>query len=141
MKIALGADHAGFRLKETVKNFLLKKGHEVFDYGTTSEDAVDYPDFIRPAAQAVAYGQCDRAVVLGGSGNGEAMVANRIHGVRCALCWNIETAKLARRHNNANVISLGARMMSEETALDIVKAWLETDFEGGRHLNRIRKID
>jgi ribose 5-phosphate isomerase B len=113
----------------------------VTDFGTHSNAPVDYPLFIRPVAEAVASGQFERGVVLGGSGNGEAMVANRSRGIRCALCWNAESARLARQHNDANVISLGQRMMSPETALELVKIWLETPFEGGRHQKRIELID
>jgi ribose 5-phosphate isomerase B len=141
MKIAIGSDHAGFRYKETIKQLLTELGHAVHDFGTDSEEPVDYPLFIRPVALAVARGEAERGVVLGGSGNGEAMVANRVKGVRCALCWNIETARLARQHNDANMISLGERMITEEVALDIVRTWLETPFEGGRHLRRIQLID
>jgi ribose 5-phosphate isomerase B len=141
MKIALGSDHAGFRYKELIKKFLLDQGHDVKDFGAFSEETVDYPDFVRPAAAAVSRGECDRAVVLGGSGNGEAMVANRQKGVRCALCWNLESARLGRLHNNANAISIGQRMVDGQTALDIVKVWLETLFEGGRHQRRIELID
>ncbi len=141
MKIAIGSDHAGFKYKEMIKRLLLDLGHEVADFGTDSEEPVDYPLFVRPAAQAVASSEAERGVVLGGSGNGEAMAANRIKGVRCALCWNVETARLARLHNDANVISLGQRMLSEETALEIVRVWLETPFEGGRHRRRIQLLD
>ena len=137
MKIAIGSDHAGFRYKEAIKAYLAEGSHEVVDFGTDSEESSDYPRFIRPAAEAVASGDCERGIVLGGSGNGEAMVANRVAGVRCALCWNRESAELGRRHNNANVISIGQRMVSIETALDIVKTWLETPFEGGRHQARL----
>lgn len=141
MKIAIGSDHAGFNYKEKIKQFLGDLGHEVEDFGTNSEESVDYPVFIRPVALAVASGNAERGVVLGGSGNGEAMVANRIKGVRCALCWNVESARLARQHNDANVISLGQRMMSEQVALEIVRTWLDTPFEGGRHVRRIQLID
>ena len=141
MKIAIGSDHAGFIYKEKIRQFLHDQGHEVIDFGTSSEAPVDYPLFIRPVAEVVAAGQCDRGIVLGGSGNGEAMVANRSRGVRCALCWNEESARLGRRHNDANVLSLGQRMMSLETALEIVRIWLETPFEGGRHQRRIDLID
>src|SRR6266540_1067700 len=141
MKIAIGSDHAGFAYKEKIKALLASLGHEVTDFGTNSEESVDYPLFIRPVALAVARGEAERGVVLGGSGNGEAMAANRIKGVRCALCWNVETARLARQHNDANIISLGQRMMSEEDALKIVRVWLETGFEGGRHLRRIQLLD
>jgi ribose 5-phosphate isomerase B len=145
MKIGIGSDHAGYRYKEEIRRFLAEAGHEVRDFGTDSEEPVDYPAFIRPVAEAVAAGQVERSIergiVLGGSGNGEAMVANRVRGVRCALCWNAESARLGRQHNDANMISLGQRMMTLETALEIVRIWIETPFEGGRHLRRIRMID
>ncbi len=141
MKIAIGSDHAGFRYKEAIKRLLNELGHAVDDFGTDSEEPVDYPLFIRPVALAVARGEADRGVVLGGSGNGEAMVANRVKGVRCALCWNIKAARLARQHNDANMVSIGQRMITEEVALEIVRTWLETPFEGGRHLRRIQLID
>ena len=141
MRIAIASDHAGFRYKEAIRSFLEEIGHEVVDHGTDSEESVDYPLLIRPAAEAVASGECERGIVLGGSGNGEAMVANRVRGVRCALCWNVESAELGRRHNDANVISIGQRMVTEETALAIVRTWLETPFEGGRHAQRIAQID
>src|SRR5712691_8646050 len=141
MKIAIGSDHAGFRYKETIKQLLTESGHAVDDFGTDSEEPVDYPLFIRPVAEAVARGETERGVVLGGSGNGEAMAANRVKGVRCALCWNVASARLARQHNDANIISLGQRMISEEEALEIVRVWLETDFEGGRHVRRIQMLD
>jgi ribose 5-phosphate isomerase B len=141
MKIAIGSDHAGFQYKEKIREFLEGLGHGVTDFGTHSEAAVDYPVFIRPVAEAVARGEFERGIVLGGSGNGEAIVANRVKGIRCALCWNAESARLARQHNDANVLSLGQRMMSAETALEIVRIWLETGFEGGRHQGRIDLID
>ena len=141
MTIAIGSDHAGFRYKEAIKHLLTHLGHTVIDKGTDSETPVDYPRFIRPVAQAVALGEAERGVVLGGSGNGEAMMANRIKGIRCALCWNEESARLGRQHNNANVISLGQRMMTEDIALQIVRIWLDTPFEGGRHQARIEELD
>lgn len=141
MTIAIGSDHAGFRYKEAIKQLLTDLGHTVVDKGTDSQAPVDYPRFIRPVAEAVATGEVERGIVLGGSGNGEAMMANRIKGVRCALCWNEESARLGRKHNNANVISLGQRMMTEEMALQIVRIWLETPFEGGRHQKRIDELD
>ena len=141
MKIALGTDHAGYRYKEKVKELLHSLGHEVVDFGTFSDEAVDYPKFIRPAAEAVVRGECERAIVFGGSGNGEAIAANKVRGVRCALCWNEEVAKLSRQHNDANVLSLGERVIPEETALAIVRVWLTTDFEGGRHANRIAQLE
>ena len=141
MKISLGTDHAGFRHKEAVKTLLTSLGHEVVDFGTDNEEAVDYPVFIRPAAEAVARGQCDRGIVFGGSGNGEAMVANRIRGVRCGVGWNVHSAQMTRRHNDANVLALGERMVPFELALEIVQAFLREPFEGGRHIARLAKID
>src|ERR1700748_2071724 len=141
MKIAIASDHAGFLYKEKIKQFLAEAGHEGVGLGQDSEEPVDYPLFIRPTAEAVARGDCERGIVLGGSGNGEAIVANRVKGVRCALCWNVETARLGRQHNDANCISIGERMVTLETALEIVKVWLETPFEGGRHVRRIALID
>ncbi|HEY5892348.1 MAG TPA: ribose 5-phosphate isomerase B [Chthoniobacterales bacterium] len=141
MKIAIGTDHAGFHYKEAIKVHLAGLGHEVHDFGTYSPESVDYPKFIRPVAEAVAAGEYERGIVLGGSGNGEAITANRTRGIRCGLCWNVESAILTRKHNDANVLSLGERMMTEETALKIVDTFLATEFEGGRHLARIRQID
>lgn len=135
--IALGCDHAGFSYKEAIKEHLQTKGYQTKDFGTFSVESVDYPDFIRPAAEAVSEGLCDFGIVLGGSGNGEAIAANKVAGVRCALCWSVETAKLAKQHNDANVISIGERQISLELTLSIVDAWLESNFEGGRHLRRI----
>jgi ribose 5-phosphate isomerase B len=141
MKIALGTDHAGFQYKEKVKALLISLGHEVKDCGTFNEDPVDYPVFIRPAAEAVARGECERAIVFGGSGNGEAMTANKVHGVRCALCWNEEVARLSRQHNDANVLSLGQRVIPDDVALKIVRVWLDTAFEGGRHVKRVAMLN
>jgi ribose 5-phosphate isomerase B len=141
MKIALGSDHAGFEYKEAIKAWLAAQHHQVQDFGTSGSAPVDYPDFIRPAAEAVARGECERAIVLGGSGNGEAITANKVRGIRCALCWSEETARLARQHNDANALSIGQRMISRELALRIVEIWLTTAFEGGRHEARIRKIE
>jgi ribose 5-phosphate isomerase B len=141
LKISIGSDHAGFEYKEKIKVLLSSLGHEVHDFGTTSTEPVDYPLFIRPAAQAVASGECERGIVLGGSGNGEAMVANKVRGVRCALCWSLETARLVRAHNDANVLSIGQRMIPEDLALEIVKVWLVTPFDGGRHARRIAEIE
>lgn len=137
----MGSDHAGFEYKEKIRSVLTAQGHQVKDFGTFSPDPVDYPLFIRPAAQAVASGECERGIVLGGSGNGEAMVANKVHGVRCALCWSLETARLARAHNDSNVLSIGQRMIPEELALEIVNVWLTTPFDGGRHARRIAEIE
>jgi ribose 5-phosphate isomerase B len=141
LRVAIGSDHAGFEYKEKIKALLTSLGHEVRDFGTFSTEPVDYPLFIRPAAQAVANGECECGIVLGGSGNGEAMVANKVRGIRCALCWNLETAKLAREHNDSNVLSLGQRMIPEDLALEMVKLWLETPFAGGRHIRRIAEIE
>lgn len=141
MKIAIGSDHAGFRYKEAIREWLAARGHEVVDFGTHSEASVDYPLFCRPPALAVAKGEADRCIVLGGSGNGEAMAANRVKGVRCALCWSEETARLSRAHNDANGLSIGERTISLDLALEIVRIWLETPFDGGRHERRIALLD
>lgn len=141
MRIALASDHAGFEYKQRIAAHLAEAGHEIVDFGTDSNERCDYPAFIRPAALAVARGECERAIVLGGSGNGEAMVANRVPGVRCALCWDLRSARLARAHNDANALSLGQRMVSIEAALEIVDLFLVTPFDGGRHEKRIRMID
>jgi ribose 5-phosphate isomerase B len=141
MNIAIGSDHAGFIYKERIREFLGKLGHQVRDFGAFSAERVDYPLFIRPVAEAVARGEFERGIVLGGSGNGEAITANRVIGVRCALCWNEDSAYYGRLHNNANVIAIGERLVSIETAFAIVKIWLETPFEGGRHEKRIRMLD
>src|ERR1700745_460575 len=141
MKISLGTHPAGFRYKEKVKALLVELGHEVKDFGTFSEEPVDYPLFIRPAAESVVKGECERGIVFGGSGNGEAMAANKVRGVRCALCWNEETARLSRQHNDAKGLSIGQRMIPEELALQIVRVSLETAFEGGRHAQRVAELN
>ena len=141
MKIAVASDHAGFAYKERIKAHLVNAGHEVKDFGTYSEQPCDYPTFVRPAAEAVAAGEFDRGIVLGGTGNGEAITANRVRGVRCGLCWDLRSARLARAHNDANVLSLGQRMVAIEVALEIVDVFLATPFDGGRHEARIRAID
>ena len=141
MNIAIGSDHAGFSYKERIEQHLLSQGHTVRDFGTHSDERCDYPVFIRPVAESVARGQFARGIVLGGSGNGEAMVANRLRGIRCSLCWDLRSARLAREHNDANVLSLGQRMMAVEEALEIVDLWLATPFDGGRHKKRIEMID
>jgi ribose 5-phosphate isomerase B len=141
MRIALGTDHAGFQLKESVKKLLVSLGHEPVDFGTLSTEPVDYPKFVRPAAEAVARGECERGIVFGGSGNGEAICANKVRGVRCALCWNEEVSRLSRQHNDANVLSLGERVIPEEMALAVVRVWLTTEFEGGRHALRIAQLE
>ncbi len=141
MKIAIGSDHAGFEYKQEIISLLNELGHEVKDFGTDSNETVDYPLFIYPVARAVAAGEFDRGIILGGSGNGEAIVANRVPGIRCALCINEELARLAREHNDANMISFGQRMMELTTALNCVKIFLDTPFAGGRHQKRIELID
>lgn len=141
MRIAIGSDHAGFHYKERIKGILARWGHDVTDFGTSSDESVDYPRFIRPVALAVALGEYERGIVLGGSGNGEAIVANRVPGVRCTLCWNVESARYARLHNDANVLSIGERLVPTSVLEPILKVWLETPFEGGRHQRRIEQID
>jgi ribose 5-phosphate isomerase B len=140
MKIALGTDHAGYEYKERIKQYLTEKGHEAKDFGTYSPEPCDYPDFIYPAALAVSKGECDRAIVMGGSGNGETMVANKVRGVRCAVCWNEEIARLSRAHNDANAMSIGARFVSIELVFKMLDVWLTTPFDGGRHARRIEKM-
>jgi ribose 5-phosphate isomerase B len=141
MHIAIGADHAGFRYKERIRELLTDWGHAVTDFGTFSPETVDYPVVIRPVAEAVARGEFERGIVLGGSGNGEAIVANRVRGVRCTVCWNVESARYARLHNDANVLALGERLVPEQEVVPILQVWLTTPFEGGRHVRRIQQID
>lgn len=141
MKIAIGSDHAGYRYKQDIIAHLQEQGHEVHDFGTHSEESVDYPTFIFPVAKAVAAGEYERGIVLGGSGNGEAIAANRVKGVRCGLCWNEEVARLNRLHNDGNVLSLGERVIPRELIFPIVDTWLSTEFEGGRHEGRIKLLD
>jgi ribose 5-phosphate isomerase B len=140
-KIAIGCDHAGFLYKEKIKKYLGENGLEVKDFGTDSEESVDYPVFIRPVAEAVARDEFPAGIVLGGSGNGEAMVANKVKGIRCAVCWSEDSARLAKEHNNANMISLGQRLIAPEVILKVVDAWLNAEFEGGRHVRRIEQIE
>jgi ribose 5-phosphate isomerase B len=141
MKIAIASDHAGFAYKERIKSLLIQLGHEVRDFGTDSNTPVDYPTFIRPAAEAVAKGDCERGIVLGGSGNGEAMVANKVRGVRCSVCWSLDTARWAREHNDANVLAIGERTIPPELALEIVRIWMSTRFAAGRHATRVNAIE
>jgi len=141
MRIAMASDHAGFAYKERIEEHLRQAGHEVEDFGTHSPERCDYPAYIRPAAEAVAAGRFDRGIVLGGSGNGEAITANRVRGVRCVVAWDLRSARLGRAHNDANMLSLGQRMISIEAALEIVDVFLSTPFDGGRHEARIRAID
>ena len=141
MRIGVASDHAGFRFKTLVAQHLRGLGHEVRDFGAPSEDPVDYPDFIRPLAVDVADGKLERGFAFGGSGNGEAMTAIRCQGVRCAVAWDLESARLSRAHNDANILSLGQRLVPEGKLIAIVNLWLATPFEGGRHVARIRKLD
>jgi ribose 5-phosphate isomerase B len=141
MRIAIASDHAGFRYKEQIKTVLLEGGYEVKDFGTHCAEPVDYPDIVRSAAEAVANGEFERGIVLGGSGNGEAMVANKTAGIRCAVCWDLLSGRLSREHNDANMLSLGERMMPIHKALEIVELWLNTPFEGGRHKRRVENIE
>jgi ribose 5-phosphate isomerase B len=141
MKIGIASDHAGFDYKEQLRVWLASQGHEVVDYGCFSDERTDYPTWIRPCAEAVVKGEVERGIVLGGSGNGEAIVANRVKGCRCGYCFNEETAFLTRSHNDANCIAMGQRIISLETAKQIVTTFLSTEFEGGRHIPRIQAID
>ena len=140
MRIALGADHAGFPLKTFVAKHLADRGHEVIDLGTDSEESVDYPSFCAAVGRAVVAGEADTGIVMGGSGQGEAIAANKVHGVRAALCHDEWTARFARLHNDANVLSMGGRILGEALALAIVDVFLDTDFEGGRHVRRLEQI-
>jgi ribose 5-phosphate isomerase B len=140
VKIALGSDHAGFGLKEDLKAYLAERGHEVIDCGTDSTEPVDYPAFCAAAAREVSEGRADRAIVLGGSGQGEQMVANKVPGIRAALCHDLYLARLSRQHNDANVLGMGARVIAPTYAREVVALWLATAFEGGRHVQRIEQI-
>jgi ribose 5-phosphate isomerase B len=140
VRIALGSDHAGFGLKEDLKAFLVEHGHEVIDCGTDSTEPVDYPAFCAAAAREVSEGRADRAIVLGGSGQGEQMVANKVRGIRAALCHDLYLARLSRQHNDANVLGIGARVIAPTYAREVVAVWLATAFEGGRHVQRIEQI-
>ena len=140
VRIAIGSDHAGFALKQELKAFLEQEGHEVLDVGTDSEEPVDYPVFCAAAARAVAEGAAQRGILLGGSGQGEQIAANKVHGVRVALCNDLYTARLSREHNDANVLTIGARIVAPTLAKEIVRLWLTAPFEGGRHLRRLEEI-
>jgi ribose 5-phosphate isomerase B len=140
MRIAVGADHAGFLLKQRVIATLRELGHDADDHGTHDERPIDYPPICAAVARAVVNGRADRGIVIGGSGQGEQMAANKIPGVRAALCNELYTARLSRAHNDANVLAMGARVVAADLALDILKLWLETPFEGGRHQRRIDQI-
>ena len=141
MKISLACDHGGLELKNQIADYLKKLGHTVCDFGTNTKDSCDYPDFAKPAARAVSSGECERGVVVCTTGIGVSMVANKVKGVRCALCLNPDMAKMTRLHNNANVIALGQKYVDFETAKQIVDNFLNTEFEGGRHADRVRKIE
>lgn len=138
--VAIGADHAGFSYKDKVKALLVKWGIEVRDFGTYGPDSVDYPDFVHPVASGVEAGVFQRGIVVCGSGNGVAMTANKHQGIRCALCWTKELAELARQHNDANILAIPARFIGWDVAEDLVKAFIYTEFEGGRHEERVNKI-
>jgi ribose 5-phosphate isomerase B len=140
MKISLGSDHAGFEYKQAIADMLRAQGHEVIDCGTHSAESTDYPLWCIPAAEKVANGEAEKGIVFGGSGNGEAIAANKVKGIRCAIAWSDDTARLGSEHNNANVLSIGERMVSLETAKRLVGIWLSTPFEGGRHLKRIEEL-
>lgn len=140
MKIALAADHAGFEEKEKIKSTLDELGVQYTDMGTNSADSVDYPDYARKVGEAVARGEFDQGLLVCGSGTGMAIAANKVKGIRAAVAWSEDIARLARQHNNANVLSLPARFASAEESAKIVKAWFDADFEGGRHANRVDKI-
>jgi ribose 5-phosphate isomerase B len=140
VRIAIASDHAGFTLKAVVKDHLTKQGHEVDDLGTHSEEPVDYPSFCAAAARKAVRGEADLGIVIGGSGQGEQIAANKVHGARAALCHDLTTARLARQHNDANVLSLGGRLLGETLALQIVDEFLATDFEGDRHVRRLEQL-
>ena len=140
MRIAIAADHAGFTLKEDLAGYLREQGHDVLDVGTDSTATVDYPPFCAAAARAVVAGEADRAIVLGGSGQGEQIAANKVHGIRAALCHDLDLARLSREHNDANVLAMGARVIAPAYAREVVTTWLATPFEGGRHTPRIEEI-
>lgn len=141
MKIAIGCDHAGYPLKVAVEDKLLQEGHGIIDVGTESTEPVDYPIYGKSVGNAVANGLADRGIVICGSGIGISIAANKVKGVRCALCTSVEMAEMSRRHNDANVLAMGARMIEQDLAFKIVDKWLTTDFEGGKHLRRINMLD
>lgn len=140
MKIGLGSDHGGYELKEKVKKHLENKGIETVDYGTYSLDSVDYPEYGEKTARGVLAGECERAIVFCGTGIGISLAANKVDGIRCALCGDTYSAKMAMQHNNSNMLSIGARVIGEDLALEIVDTWLSSEFEGGRHGRRVDKI-
>lgn len=140
MKIALGTDHGAFHLKEFIKKWLIDQQYEILDFGTYAEDSVDYIDYIYPAAKSVANKEADLGIVFCGTGLGASYVANKVHGIRAALCQDEFSARLAKQHNNANVLVLGGRILAPQRAISIVQEWLDNEFEGGRHQERIDKI-
>lgn len=141
MRIAVASDHAGFEMKEFVKQQLFERGHEVVDFGSDSAKPCDYPDTGRPAAESVASGNCDIAILMCGTGIGMAMVANKVHGVLAGLCTSAVQAEYSRKHNNANVLAMGAWLTGKLVAADILERWLKAEFEGGRHQRRVGKIE
>ena len=140
MKIALGCDHGGFELKEDLKNFLIEQGYEVIDYGTNSPEMIDYPDITFPLAKDVAKGKCERGIICCGTGVGVSIAANKVHGIRAANCHDTFSARASREHNNANILTLGGRVIGKGLAQEIVQVWLNSEFIEGRHLRRINKI-
>lgn len=140
MKIAIACDHGGYALKEAVKAHLTEKGYEAVDFGTNSTESCDYPDFAAPAAKAVAAGECEKGIVICTTGIGVSIVANKVKGIRCALCSDPLSAEMTRRHNDTNMLAMGAGIIGQNLAMDIVDIWLATEFEGGRHQRRVDKI-
>jgi ribose 5-phosphate isomerase B len=140
MKIVLASDHGGFQLKETIKEHLIKNGYTITDIGVYNTDSVDYPDYGKRAAEMVANKESDRGIIICGTGIGISIAANKVNGIRCALCTNEFMAKMSRMHNDANMLALGERVLGKGIALDIVDIWLSTEFEGGRHENRVKKL-
>ena len=141
MKIAVASDHGGYKLKEYLKKYLEEKGEEVIDLGTDSEESIDYPVYGKACGEAVVSGKADRGIVCCGTGIGISIAANKVKGVRCALCTDVHMAEMSRKHNNANVLALGGRTTSDEDARKITEAWLDTGFEGGRHQRRVNMLD
>ena len=141
MKIVVGSDHAAYELKEAIKEKLTAEGHEVIDVGCDSTESVDYPKYGHAVGRTVASGEADRGIAVCGSGIGISIACNKVPGIRAALCTSVEMAEMCRRHNNANVVCMGARMISQELAFDIIDKWMTTDFEGGKHLRRINEIE
>ena len=141
MKIAIGSDHAAYELKEAIKEKMIGEGHEIIDMGCDSTESVDYPKYGHAVGRAVASGEAERGIAVCGSGIGISIACNKVPGIRAALCTSVEMAEMCRRHNNANVVCMGARMISQELAFDIIDKWMTTDFEGGKHLRRINEIE